>query len=150
MKPPCFAPPAGVQGLVGPDALLCGARQERPAAHGRPGLRKPLQGQEAVHGSVSGGWRGGVEGGEGSLNFLSLIIRLSNETGVKLNKAAAPPGRPESGWRWSDLVIISAKVKPATYNQLGGIWAWLPFDLSPLSFIGDWPLEAVVVVVVFV
>lgn len=46
-------PSAGVQGLVGPDALLCGARQERPAAHGHPGLREPLQGQEAVHGSVS-------------------------------------------------------------------------------------------------
>lgn len=60
MQRPSTPPPpsAGVQGLVGPDALLCGARQERPAAHGHPGLREPLQGQEAVHGSVSRLFRG--------------------------------------------------------------------------------------------
>lgn len=40
---------AGVQGLVRPDAVLWRACQERPVAHGHPGLRKSFQGQEAVH-----------------------------------------------------------------------------------------------------
>lgn len=43
---------AGVQGFIRPDALLWGARQERPAANGRPRLREPLQGQAALHGFV--------------------------------------------------------------------------------------------------
>lgn len=40
---------AGVQGLRRPHELLQRTRQERPPAHGHPGLRQSLQGQKTLH-----------------------------------------------------------------------------------------------------
>lgn len=46
--------PAGVQGFSRPDALLWRTCQVWPPAHGHPCLRKPLQGQKALHYIVVG------------------------------------------------------------------------------------------------
>lgn len=49
VSPPPTVSLPGVEGLGRPDELLQRAGQERPPAHGHPGLRQSLQGQKALH-----------------------------------------------------------------------------------------------------